>query len=55
MTGSTSQDVYESIGKPANGMASAEVHHNGQHHRKRQGLGKDQYGNADEMFGQDGL
>ncbi|TFK89889.1 hypothetical protein K466DRAFT_485813 [Polyporus arcularius HHB13444] len=44
LQGATSQDVYTGIGKPAGGMSSAEMHHDGQAHRKRHHLGKDQYG-----------
>ncbi|KAF7797668.1 hypothetical protein EIP86_008868 [Pleurotus ostreatoroseus] len=55
LTGATSKDVHGGIGKPASGMSSAEMHHDGQHRRKRQGLGKDQYGNADEMWAQDSI
>ncbi len=44
LQGATSQDVYAGIGKPAGGMSSAEMHHDGQAHRKRHHLGKDQYG-----------
>lgn len=53
MTGATSRDVYESAGKPGSGMSSAQMHHDGQPHRKRHGGGQDQYGNADELKRQD--
>jgi len=48
ITGSTSGDVHGRIGKPASGMTSAEMHHDGHQHRKRSLQGKDQYGTGDE-------
>ncbi|KAJ3492233.1 hypothetical protein NLI96_g129 [Meripilus lineatus] len=51
ITGATSQDVYESAGKPGSGMSSQEMHHDGKAHRKRSLQGKDQYGTANEIFG----
>ncbi|KAI0702014.1 hypothetical protein C8T65DRAFT_696932 [Cerioporus squamosus] len=47
LQGATSQDVHGGIGKPASGMSSAELHHDGQTHRKRQHLGADQYGSGE--------
>ncbi|KAI0790334.1 hypothetical protein C8Q75DRAFT_732980 [Abortiporus biennis] len=48
--GATSQDVHGGIGKPGSGMTSAEVHHDGHHHRKRKMQGTDQYGTGDHLF-----
>ena len=39
MTGVTSGDVHDGIGKPGSGMTSAEMRHDGQHGRRKQGLG----------------
>ncbi|TCD68673.1 Cholesterol 7-alpha-monooxygenase [Steccherinum ochraceum] len=50
MTGATSKDVHGGIGKPGSGMTSAERHHEGSSHRKRNLQGLGQYGNADELF-----
>ena len=47
LQGATSQDVYSGLGKPAGGMSSAEMHHDGQAHRKKQHLGADQYGSGE--------
>ncbi|KDQ60365.1 hypothetical protein JAAARDRAFT_46089 [Jaapia argillacea MUCL 33604] len=49
MTGATSQDVHKGLGHPGSGMTSKEVHHDGMGHRKRQGLGTDQHGSANQM------
>lgn len=35
LTGATSRDVYTGLGKPVQGQSSAELEHNGYHHRKR--------------------
>lgn len=53
MTGATSQSVYAGIGRPADGMSSKEVHHNGHAHRKRNLQGTDQYGTADKLTNAD--
>ncbi|KAI0073658.1 hypothetical protein K474DRAFT_1649276 [Panus rudis PR-1116 ss-1] len=50
LTGATSKDVHAGIGKPASGMTSAEMHHDGHQHRKRNLQGTAQYGNADELY-----
>lgn len=42
--GATSADVHDGLGHPGQGMTSNELHHDGQHGRKRQGQGIDQYG-----------
>lgn len=42
--GATSADVNKGIGRPPVGMSSAERHHDGKPHRKRQMGGVDQYG-----------
>ncbi|VDC07421.1 unnamed protein product [Peniophora sp. CBMAI 1063] len=42
--GATSGDVHTGIGKPLGGETSSELHHNGQHHRKKQGGGVEQFG-----------
>ncbi|KAI0746956.1 hypothetical protein C8Q80DRAFT_809936 [Daedaleopsis nitida] len=44
LTGATSADVHAGYGHPGQGMSSAEMHHDGQAHRKRQMLGEEQYG-----------
>ncbi|RPD65684.1 hypothetical protein L226DRAFT_520012 [Lentinus tigrinus ALCF2SS1-7] len=47
LQGATSKDVYGGLGMPAGGMSSAEMHHDGQAHRKKQHLGADQYGSGE--------
>ncbi|KAI0945358.1 hypothetical protein AcW1_001601 [Taiwanofungus camphoratus] len=47
LTGATSQDVYGGLGHPGSGMTSAEVHHDGRGHRKRQGQGVSTYGSGE--------
>lgn len=49
LQGATSQDVHGGIGQPFGGQTSAELHHDGKQHRKRNLQGVDQYGNADEV------
>ncbi|KAI0646468.1 hypothetical protein C8Q79DRAFT_1000775 [Trametes meyenii] len=44
LTGATSQDVHGGYGHPGSGMTSAELHHDGQAHRKRPMRGTDQFG-----------
>lgn len=44
--GATSRDVYAGIGRPVQGMSSAEIHHDGQPGRKRQPLGLARHGAA---------
>ncbi|VDC07420.1 unnamed protein product [Peniophora sp. CBMAI 1063] len=44
LTGATSGDVYRGHGQPAQGETSAELHHNGKAHRKREGGGVEQHG-----------
>jgi len=39
LLGDTSADVHTGFGHPGQGMTSAELHHDGEHHRKRQGHG----------------
>lgn len=39
MTGATSADVHDGLGKPSSGMTSAELRHDGHSGRKKQGLG----------------
>jgi len=39
LLGDTSADVHTGLGHPGQGMSSSEMHHDGQHHRKRQGHG----------------
>jgi hypothetical protein len=56
LRGATSQDVYSGLGKPMQGMTSAELHSNGHHgvgHRKRSMQGTDQYGTADDVRDRD--
>lgn len=36
--------MYASAGQPGSGMTSSELHHDGQHGRKREGEGVDQWG-----------
>ena len=55
LTGATSQDVYRGLGRPAEGMTSAELHHDGRQHRKRSLQGTDQYGTADDLRNEDGV
>ena len=47
LTGATSGDVHGGIGRPGAGMSSAERHHDGQAHRKRDRQGMDQYGRGE--------
>jgi len=42
--GATSKDVNRGLGAPAQGESSAQLHHNGQPHRKREHEGTAQYG-----------
>ena len=51
--GATSVDVHRGLGVPATGMSSAERHHDGQAHRKRDRAGVDQYGPGSELDGED--
>ncbi|KZV59841.1 hypothetical protein PENSPDRAFT_760301 [Peniophora sp. CONT] len=44
LTGATSADVHYGHGRPVQGESSAEMHHDGQAHRKRQGGGVEQHG-----------
>lgn len=44
MPGATSRDVYSGIGKPVQGMSSAEIHHGGKPGRKREQLGLVKHG-----------
>jgi len=44
LTGATSKDVHGGLGYPGLGQTSKEVHNDGMPHRKRQPLGKDQFG-----------
>lgn len=44
LTGATSADVHDSLGNPGQGQTSAEMRHDGEHHRKKHGLGKEQWG-----------
>lgn len=39
ITGATSGDVHTGLGHPGQGQTSSELHHDGQHHNKKQGLG----------------
>lgn len=39
LTGADSKDVHTGLGHPGQGQTSSELHHDGQSHRKRQGLG----------------
>ncbi|KAF2466430.1 uncharacterized protein BDR25DRAFT_268976 [Lindgomyces ingoldianus] len=39
LTGADSADVHTGYGHPGQGQSSAELHHDGEHHRKRQGMG----------------
>lgn len=52
LTGATTQDLHGGIGQPVSGMSSKELHHDGKAHKKRTLQGKDQYGTADEIFGE---
>lgn len=56
MTGATSADVSKGLGQPIQGMSSAELHHDGQTHRKRQreglvGLSETVNGDAEKNDG----
>lgn len=57
ITGATSQTVYHGLGKPAQGMSSGEVRHDGHPsgHPKRSLQGSDQYGTADDLRNRDGV
>ncbi|KAI5117283.1 hypothetical protein M0805_005608 [Coniferiporia weirii] len=44
LTGTTSADVHTGYGHPGQGQTSSELRHDGQHGRKKQELGADQYG-----------
>jgi hypothetical protein len=39
LVGDTSADVHTGLGHPGQGMTSSELHHDGAHHRNRQGNG----------------
>ncbi|PIL27657.1 hypothetical protein GSI_10809 [Ganoderma sinense ZZ0214-1] len=45
--GATSADVNKGLGRPPVGMSSAEMHHDGKSHRKRQMGGVEQYGSGE--------
>ncbi|KAI0659309.1 hypothetical protein C8Q70DRAFT_1114031 [Cubamyces menziesii] len=47
LTGATSKDVHDHIGHPGSGMSSAEMHHDGSSHRKRQLRGTEQFGSGE--------
>ncbi|EED82736.1 predicted protein [Postia placenta Mad-698-R] len=47
LTGATSADVYNGLGHPGSGMSSAEAHHDGREHRKRQGQGVSTLGSGE--------
>ncbi|TBU31352.1 hypothetical protein BD309DRAFT_541749 [Dichomitus squalens] len=47
LTGATSADVHQGLGHPGQGQTSAELHHDGKAHRKRQMQGTDQYGSGE--------
>ncbi|CDO75764.1 hypothetical protein BN946_scf184921.g40 [Trametes cinnabarina] len=47
LTGATSQDVHNGLGHPGSGMSSAEMHHDGHPHRKRQMRGAEQFGSGE--------
>ncbi|KAH9897020.1 hypothetical protein C8Q73DRAFT_728498 [Cubamyces lactineus] len=47
LTGATSKDVHNHIGHPGSGMSSAEMHHDGSSHRKRQMRGTEQFGSGE--------
>ncbi|KAI0371225.1 hypothetical protein BV20DRAFT_1051646 [Pilatotrama ljubarskyi] len=47
ITGATSKDVHDGLGHPGSGMSSAEMHHDGHPHRKRQMRGADQFGSGE--------
>ncbi|KAI0635330.1 hypothetical protein C8Q77DRAFT_1054246 [Trametes polyzona] len=47
LTGATSQDVHNGLGHPGSGMSSAEMHHDGSSHRKRQMRGTEQFGSGE--------
>lgn len=49
MPGATSGDVHQGIGKPVAGESGAELHHDGQTHRKRDATGT--IGNAGQTGG----
>ncbi len=45
--GATSADVNKGLGRPPVGMSSAEMHHDGKPHRKRQMRGTEQFGSGE--------
>ena len=45
--GATSADVNKGLGRPPVGMSSAETHHDGKPHRKRQMRGTEQFGSGE--------
>ncbi|KAI9065625.1 hypothetical protein FKP32DRAFT_1567596 [Trametes sanguinea] len=47
LTGATSRDVHDGLGHPGSGMSSAEMHHDGSAHRKRQMRGTEQFGSGE--------
>ncbi|PCH45037.1 hypothetical protein WOLCODRAFT_77879 [Wolfiporia cocos MD-104 SS10] len=47
LTGATSADVYTGLGHPGAGMSSAEAHHDGRSHRKRQQQGVSTFGSGE--------
>ena len=44
LTGATSADAHYGHGQPVQGETSAQIHHDGQAHRKRQGGGVEKHG-----------
>lgn len=49
LQGATSKDVHGGIGQPFGGQTSAELHHDGNQHRKRNLQGTGQYGDAGDL------
>lgn len=49
LTGATSSDVHAGLGHPGQGQTSSELHHDGEHHRKKHGLGQDQWGTTNPI------
>ncbi|KAI1798051.1 hypothetical protein LXA43DRAFT_5974 [Ganoderma leucocontextum] len=47
LSGVTSADVNKGLGRPPVGMSSAEMHHDGKPHRKRQMRGAEQFGSGE--------
>ena len=47
LTGATSADVHQGLGHPGQGQTSAELHHDGKSHRKRQMRGTEQFGTGE--------